>query len=546
MPFLLTTARYTAPTMQYISPLTDPEVRADLISDLSGLTIGSAFLIKSAEHAEELIRACDAKAKEIYARVMQSGQPAGVESLTFDTGSVIGFDSLKPACDLPEGAAITQVYRYFDSPREAIVAACIAAPHEIPKTKEITFVCGPDRRKTGNYRIFSLHPGPARQQFPNRYQPEAVRKVNREFWDRHVFLATPNQVIAAKRAIRDRYTALEPEARERAFHIIRQMESCLQRWYDSWGQVDNSGDIKSLLAEVQTMGDYGMGPDGIVYFYLMDPALPPPDLSSYDTVMPRLSNKRRPSVIRPDGTEEYFLNGKRHRDDGPALIAPLPDGGWMEEWYEDGLVSRHPEDGPARIIYNAAGEIEKEVAIYHGAEVQETTLGEAAAPVKALQLQIESVGQALKWFEEAPDFQLFRGQIDFACARMKVTPDKVIREMHAQGDQMNLRWDFDRTLEQDERVHAGYNKLTTGLTELGDTLITATQAMRYVRGDANIVAAIWGKIDRALDRLIERGNSIPGPQGQTVVDALVSARKESKKYYQSLADSSKAFSATGK
>ena len=43
----------------------------------------------------------------------------------------------------------------------------------------------------------------------------------------------------------------------------------------------------------------------------------------------------------PDGTKEWCLNGKRHREDGPAY--EHPDG--TKHWYLNG--KRHREDGPA-------------------------------------------------------------------------------------------------------------------------------------------------------------------------------------------------------
>jgi hypothetical protein len=43
-----------------------------------------------------------------------------------------------------------------------------------------------------------------------------------------------------------------------------------------------------------------------------------------------------------DGTKCWFLNGLRHREDGPAMEAS--DG--CKDWYLNGL--RHREDGPAR------------------------------------------------------------------------------------------------------------------------------------------------------------------------------------------------------
>jgi hypothetical protein len=44
-----------------------------------------------------------------------------------------------------------------------------------------------------------------------------------------------------------------------------------------------------------------------------------------------------------DGTQSWYLNGKRHREDGQAII--YPDG--SQAWYKDGKL--HREDGPAVI-----------------------------------------------------------------------------------------------------------------------------------------------------------------------------------------------------
>jgi hypothetical protein len=44
------------------------------------------------------------------------------------------------------------------------------------------------------------------------------------------------------------------------------------------------------------------------------------------------------------GTQRWFLNGKYHREDGPAVIYPTGDA----VWYNNGKL--HREDGPA-IIY---------------------------------------------------------------------------------------------------------------------------------------------------------------------------------------------------
>ena len=43
----------------------------------------------------------------------------------------------------------------------------------------------------------------------------------------------------------------------------------------------------------------------------------------------------------PDGSKEWYLNGRLHREDGPAN--EWPDG--SKHWYLNG--KRHREDGPA-------------------------------------------------------------------------------------------------------------------------------------------------------------------------------------------------------
>jgi hypothetical protein len=42
----------------------------------------------------------------------------------------------------------------------------------------------------------------------------------------------------------------------------------------------------------------------------------------------------------PDGTQFWYKDGKRHREDGPAII--WPDG--YQSWWKDGKL--HREDGP--------------------------------------------------------------------------------------------------------------------------------------------------------------------------------------------------------
>ncbi|MFT7880861.1 MAG: hypothetical protein ABXS91_10765 [Sulfurimonas sp.] len=55
----------------------------------------------------------------------------------------------------------------------------------------------------------------------------------------------------------------------------------------------------------------------------------------------RLHREDGPAVIRPDGTREWWLDGRRHRKDGPAVEYSDDHGAW---YLNDKL---HREDGPA-------------------------------------------------------------------------------------------------------------------------------------------------------------------------------------------------------
>ena len=55
-------------------------------------------------------------------------------------------------------------------------------------------------------------------------------------------------------------------------------------------------------------------------------------------------------IKRDDGTQEWFLNGKLHLTDGPAVI--YPDG--EKQWWVNGLL--HREDGPAIVCADGGEE----------------------------------------------------------------------------------------------------------------------------------------------------------------------------------------------
>ena len=57
-----------------------------------------------------------------------------------------------------------------------------------------------------------------------------------------------------------------------------------------------------------------------------------------------------PAVTSPNGYQEWMLNGKRHREDGPAIT--YPNG--TQEWMLNGKL--HREDGPAMTYPNGTQE----------------------------------------------------------------------------------------------------------------------------------------------------------------------------------------------
>ena len=55
----------------------------------------------------------------------------------------------------------------------------------------------------------------------------------------------------------------------------------------------------------------------------------------------KLHREDGPAIIFNNGTQEWWLNGKLHREDGPAVEFL----GGHRGWYKNGLL--HREDGPA-------------------------------------------------------------------------------------------------------------------------------------------------------------------------------------------------------
>jgi hypothetical protein len=66
-----------------------------------------------------------------------------------------------------------------------------------------------------------------------------------------------------------------------------------------------------------------------------------PDGSKYWCLNGKFHREDGPAVEYADGYKSWYLNGKRHREDGPAI--EWADGD--KEWYLNGNL--HREDGPA-------------------------------------------------------------------------------------------------------------------------------------------------------------------------------------------------------
>ncbi|WP_217924500.1 hypothetical protein [Miltoncostaea oceani] len=131
---------------------------------------------------------------------------------------------------------------------------------------------------------------------------------------------------------------------------------------------------------------YSIAPDGTRQFSRCDdkgrrmphcefePAVVRPDGTREWYINGRLSRTDGPAIERPDGTSEWFragrrhrkdglpaveyrdqdnkewwVKGKRHRDDGPAVTGA---DGYQEFWQEGRM---HRDDGPAKILANGAG-----------------------------------------------------------------------------------------------------------------------------------------------------------------------------------------------
>jgi hypothetical protein len=66
----------------------------------------------------------------------------------------------------------------------------------------------------------------------------------------------------------------------------------------------------------------------------------------------RMHNVEGPAIVYPDGRTSWWIHGKRHRLDGPAMewaVSLDPDASYTDEWHINGVelseeeFNRHPE-----------------------------------------------------------------------------------------------------------------------------------------------------------------------------------------------------------
>jgi len=67
-------------------------------------------------------------------------------------------------------------------------------------------------------------------------------------------------------------------------------------------------------------------------------------------------------------SERYYIDGKLHREDGPAYIEYYKNGQMWKEWYSKNNVP-HRENGPAFIRYCEDGKIETKSYYINGEEI---------------------------------------------------------------------------------------------------------------------------------------------------------------------------------
>lgn len=173
-------------------------------TDASSLTIGSKILsgvsIDDMKHISALF-------DEEYAKLIEQKGNPGRQVFAIDCGKDMGTDAVVPQDTLREGTAFT-IVREPGTRGEAKVKVALIDEKDMPKTRHIHAVYGPygPTEKAGVYTLIFGDPG---MPFPRELAPDAPKAQKeandecKKYWDSHVFLVTPKELIHAIEAMEE-------------------------------------------------------------------------------------------------------------------------------------------------------------------------------------------------------------------------------------------------------------------------------------------------------------------------------------------------------
>ncbi len=99
----------------------------------------------------------------------------------------------------------------------------------------------------------------------------------------------------------------------------------------------------------------------------------------------KLHREDGPAIIYPNGGEDWYINGKLHREDGPAAI--FPDG--IQKWYINDQL--HREDGPAAIFPDG-----KQFWYINGKQLTEQQFNDRKQSMDGKEITIDGITYILK------------------------------------------------------------------------------------------------------------------------------------------------------
>ncbi len=179
--------------VEFISAMDNPHFMERHFNKES-LTIGSKPLpLAPAEKMVTAMTELDTRAKEI----MQTQEKPNVIYLTMEFDQQMSTNPIAPK-DCVEQGKIFSVIRDAGTPDEKEVQVALISKEDMPKTNVVHAIYGPyDEKQFGNYTAFF---GAMSEPFPRELDkdatPEQIARNEKckEYWDNHVFLATPEEV----------------------------------------------------------------------------------------------------------------------------------------------------------------------------------------------------------------------------------------------------------------------------------------------------------------------------------------------------------------